>query len=191
MVREGKVVGTSVVARVFAGDRSGRETTRTTLDAGGATVKMEAVAFFAAGGVSRREVQDLTFSKDTGRGTRLQTIAEYDASGANIMVTEKGVRKVSRIEAPQGLARGNPWRFGPPSHPIAAGTTYMFAEFDLTAVRWKSVTETYRGYKNGAFHLELAEGGRVDQTTVDAAGLLLTLDSGSGFSLRRKPANPR
>lgn len=184
VLREGKVVGASIVTRTLAADRSGREMTRTALRVGEAEVRMEAVAFLAVGGSLRREVQDVFFSKDIGRGKHLQTIAEFDAAGATVTVTEKGVRKVSEAAAPKGLPRGNPWRFGMPAAGAKADSTFRYAEFDLTAVRWKQMTATYSGRRGGAYALELAEGARSDKVTVDRAGMILTLTSSGGYSLR-------
>ncbi len=178
-----KPVGTQVETVSLAPDGSGRREIKLTMKVagakvGGAAVSYRLLSLLGPGGARRRDVQDLARG-----GVKTQTIADYDAAGASLTLTDAKGRRVVRLDAPTGVSRRDPTRGWYGKGAPGVGTEATYAELDLTAARWNVVTARYKGENATDRRYRGLE--RLERTTLDDEGILTTFVSVGGSGLRR------
>ena len=182
VVLAGGVDGT---ARITVARRpEGGKTVRSVIDLkrGSKSLRFHFEATYDAAGSPVRQTQDYGVP---GKAPQHQTIVTFDAAGANAVVRELGVPKVSHVALAPRLSRANAAETWFVAARPKVGEAARAWTFDPDALEWTPTETTYVGPTKGGNLLRIVRQDRVSEAVVDDAGVPVRLVQGE-MRLERK-----
>lgn len=184
-------IGTASVIQKLMPDGNKSVELRMDLESQGRKVTLRAQSTFDPKGNPIRKFQEMAVPGQTGKR---QTVATFDAEGANVVILDNGVRTVRQVALVKTANRANRAEFWFLRDKPKAGDSVKAFEFNLDSLEWELTTTTYVGprvVKLGARRIQTHElrvqrGARALTTFVDDAGLPVILDDGR-VKLERLP----
>ncbi|RYG26071.1 hypothetical protein EON82_04775 [bacterium] len=149
---------------------------------GNSAIEVRTESTFDKDGNPLRKVQSYG---PAGRAPQHEAIVTFDADGANAVVRERGVPKVSKVPLVPKLNRANAaetWFF---STKPKVGDVAKAWTFDPDNLEWVPTETTYVGPSKGGHLLRVMRRDRKTETVVDDKGLPIRLQD-SAMTLERR-----
>lgn len=183
VVIDGKHAGYATMSQRFGADGTKSVDLRMELTAGGKKVVMRSQNTYDRTGVPTRKFLDANIA---GGELQQQTVATFDARGANIVRIDGGKRTSRQIPLVEAAPRGNASEFWFERDQPKPGDNVRTYVFNMSELAWQLQTTYYRGRKSiklgdreVSAHFVETVGDRPSKAYLDEKGIPWVVESGT------------